>query len=355
MTGYFNFLKFTPLNLYFISFERVSTWLARLAGEYNLFFPAEVQDKVHWQRYRSENFKIEDLALKSIRAAEPVKSFLFSPRERVATFPEPSVPPQPEAVLLFGIKSCDLRGLAVHQKMYLEGDFADPFYASRLKNTGLVVADCPTPAQSCFCNLVGLKPYYESSADFTPDLSLTVLDDGWLIEVLSERGKGLIEKDGDGFQIASEEVVRKREAQRQLAWEKLERNSPQKWHSDLPRLLAERTQDRNFWAKAGEKCVECFGCLLTCPTCFCYLLYDQPKADKVERIRVWDACYMAMFARVGGGANPRPEFIKRFINRFHCKFMNFKNQYGFYACSGCGRCFTACMGKIDIREILGGV
>ena len=62
---------------------------------------------------------------------------------------------------------------------------------------------------------------------------------------------------------------------------------------------------------------------------------------------------MAAYARVGGGANPRAEFLKRFANRFLCKFSDFKFDHGMFACSGCGRCFKACMGKIDIRVVLG--
>jgi ferredoxin len=96
-------------------------------------------------------------------------------------------------------------------------------------------------------------------------------------------------------------------------------------------------------------------------------LYDEPLKDSESslawrrgqgseqgfvRHKVWDACYYAAYARVGGGMNARPEFWKRFRNRFHCKFMNFPNEYGFNACSGCGRCFSVCMGKIDIRKIL---
>jgi hypothetical protein len=115
---------------------------------------------------------------------------------------------------------------------------------------------------------------------------------------------------------------------------------------------------------------------MTCPTCFCYLLYDQlavvrdpstedgrvrtndgrRTTDRVpgfDRIKVWDACYYEGYARVGGGANVRPRMWERFRNRFHCKWMNCTRDWGFHSCSGCGRCFTACMGKIDIRNIMG--
>ena len=348
------FLKL--LETYFLPNPRRGAWLARLAGQFNLFYPAEIEKRIHWQRYNSGEFQLEGVALKRIRAAEPIKGFLFAPRERVASFPQPLAPesvnvaPGPGVrTLLFGVKGCDLPGLAVHERMFLSGEFKDPFYAQRLKNTVLVASDCPIPEQTCFCNLLGLKPYVTEGVD----LSVSVLDEGWLVEVLTERGKGLIEEARDGFQKAGEELIAKREGQRQRAMQLLKEQNPREWNPELAQAIAIKSRDLDFWQKAAGDCVECFGCLLTCPTCFCYLLYDQGNAERFERTRVWDFCYLPMYARVGGGANPRPRFIQRFINRFQCKFMHSKNQNGFYACSGCGRCFTTCMGKIDIRNILG--
>lgn len=341
---------FSILESYFLPNPRCAAWLARLAGGCNLFYPAEIKQGVHWQRLNPAEFNIEDLALRKIRAAEPIKPFLFSPREKVASFPQPVEPEGLEVrTLLFGVKGCDLRGIAVHKKMFLEGEFADPFFAQRLENIILVAADCPTPEKTCFCNLFGGKPFVTEGAD----LSLTVFDDGWLIEVLSERGAELMKMERNGFEKATTSLFAKREEQRQKAIQILMEQNPKEWNPNLPQAIADKSSDKKFFSEAARDCVECFGCLLTCPTCFCFLLYDQGNAERFERTKVWDFCYIPMYARVGGGANPRARFIERFINRFHCKFMNFKNQNGFYACSGCGRCFTTCMGRIDIRNILG--
>lgn len=332
---------------YFIAYRDCGGWISRLASRFNLYYPALLENRVHWQRYSPQDFQLERLALRPIRAAEPIKPFLFAPRERVASFPEPVSPELTDGpTLLFGVKGCDLRGIAVHKRMFLDGEFADPFYAQRLERTYLIGADCPVPEPTCFCNLLGLQPFLNQDVD----LSLSVLDDGWLVEVISERGKELMDS---SFVPASSDQLSQRQAQRERALTVLKEQNPKEWNPNLPRAIEERTKDRGFWADAAAECVECFGCLVTCPTCFCFLLYDQGNAERFERTKVWDFCYIPMYARVGGGANPRPTFVQRFINRFHCKFMHAKNQYGFYACSGCGRCFTTCMGRIDIRKILG--
>lgn len=347
LTADLEFVFFILLDTYFLANARCGAWFSRLAGRFNLFYPALLEERVHWQKYVPAGFRLEQLALRQIRAAEPIKPFLFSPRERVASFPEPLSPDGKDMpTLLFGLKGCDLRGIAVHKKMFLEGEFSDPFYARRLENTYFIGADCPVPEPSCFCNLLGLQPFLTQEVD----LSLSVLDDGWLVEVISERGRELI--DGD-FVPANGSQLSQRQAQRERALAVLKQQNPKEWNPNLAGAIAERTSDRKFWVDAGADCVECFGCLMTCPTCFCFLLYDQGNAERFERTKVWDFCYIPMYARVGGGANPRPTFVQRFINRFHCKFMHAKNQNGFYACSGCGRCFTTCMGRIDIRKILG--
>jgi Fe-S oxidoreductase len=70
------------------------------------------------------------------------------------------------------------------------------------------------------------------------------------------------------------------------------------------------------------------------------------------RFRSWDSCLLKGFARVAGGANPRPQLANRLRNRFEKKFGYFPQTADLFACTGCGRCISACPAKIDIREIM---
>ncbi|MEO0077891.1 MAG: 4Fe-4S dicluster domain-containing protein [candidate division WOR-3 bacterium] len=330
-------------------------WLARLLEKWAVFFPAEVEGSVHWLRMQPAALSRSGIspapAFREIRAAEPVKSFFFAPAEKVATFPDKLEPAAGEKRVLLGVKGCDLAALKVHDTMFATGEFADPFFRQRRENSVLIAADCPVPADSCFCNLVGGRPYAAEGAD----LSLAVIDGTYLVEVLSEAGEELLQTGSDLFQPANEGLVQKRNEERRNAERRLAEANPKPLREDLPAALATRDRDAKFWADAAADCVECSGCLMGCPTCYCFLLYDKVRESGTERTRVWDACYLAAYQRVGGGANARAEFRKRFVNRFHCKFQHFKNAHGFYACSGCGRCFLTCMGKIDIRKILAAV
>jgi NAD-dependent dihydropyrimidine dehydrogenase PreA subunit len=288
-------------------------------------------------------------ALQRIRAAEPVKSFLFPARQQVASFPEEFAPAEPERQILFGVKNCDVIPLQVHQKILMEGEFADPFYTARRRNTAVIAADCPVPEETCFCNLLGLTPYATEGADIV----LSVVDDAYLVQTLTPQGEELVNLAAGAFGPATDVQKARRAEIRKSAVAGLQRVNPKPWNPDLPRAIAAKMADHAFWQKHAATCVECFGCLFGCPTCYCFLLSDRPEGSGVARTRIWDACYEAAYTRVGGGANPRGEFLKRFANRFECKWKEFKNDHGFYSCSGCGRCFKVCMGKIDIRKVLG--
>jgi hypothetical protein len=384
--------------LFYLAKDKVNDWAKLLAEEHAVFFPALVQEKVHFRRFEAKLLSSGEKpvwALERIRAVEPVKAFLFAAREAVARFPDPAgLPDKHRKQVVIGAKACDLMPLRVAQKMFLERErehahLVDPFYQTRLNDTVFVSADCPVPESTCFCNLLGIPPYVDAGSDIV----LTALEDGYLVEPISAVGRGLVFGRDKPFRPASEDEVHTRERLRRQAVAKLQETNPKPWRKDLPDGIDQK-KDEKFWRDAGKDCVECYGCLMTCPTCFCYLLYDQgtaddrqdrqdrqehqetliaegdnnqtpdpqpltpdlePRATSFDRIKVWDACYYEGYARVGGGTNARPKMWERFRNRFLCKWMNCPRDWGFHSCSGCGRCYAACMGKIDIRKILGSI
>ncbi len=338
----------------FLSQSGRNQWLSALIARAGVFFPTVIEDGVHWRRLVADDLEADaegpDWGLERIRASEPVKSFFFSPRERVASFPEKMAVGDAEPRILFGAKACDVAALEVHRKMFLEGEFKDEFYEQRRKNTLIVTADCPEPADTCFCNLVGNHPYAADDKQAGSDVVLSVVKGGWLLEAITEAGAQLLVS--AATVEATEAQKAARADRRRQADAKLKEINPNPFVADLPDRVAKRSEDHAFWAKHAADCVECYACLMACPTCYCYLLYDKAKEQGMERTKVWDACYVAAYARVGGGANPRSEFVKRFYNRFFCKFSHFKTWQGMYACTGCGRCTAACMGKIDVRKVL---
>jgi sulfhydrogenase subunit beta (sulfur reductase) len=293
--------------------------------------------------------EVGDFTYPGVRAYQPLKPFFFSALEEVAEYPSTeSSFKESRPFTVVGAASCDLRSVEALDKVFLEGDFMDPFYEERRKKSLIIGFDCTEPVETCFCVLMGINPYPEKGFD----LNLTKIEGGYVVEVGSEKGKEVIEANKQLFKPATDKHISQREAIRSKTKELVERQSkeykpPATWQD----LMAKVYED-GAWEKNVETCVECGACLFICPTCQCFLLYDQKTKDRYKRLKMWDTCAYRRFAQVAGGANPRGKLVERFKHRYYHKLDYFFKTYGMEACTGCGRCIVACPGEIDMRKVL---
>ena len=331
------------MKCYLLSPCKLLGFVRKLSKDGSLFYPTLENGKTHLVRF-DENTEFEPNFGK-IRTAENIKHFFFPSRDTVAKFPKDKAKPLEKRYLL-GVKNCDLRGIDVYDRVFTGWEPVDPLYKERRDKTIVISADCPEPEDSCFCNLLALNPY----ADGISDLNITEVPNGLLFEVLTKRGEEIINAHKDLFTEAKEEDEKERTKVRDGAVKKLNAINSKPFKKDLAARVGAANRERI--RDARDECVECHACLHGCPTCYCFLLGDYKRGKEIERVRLWDACYYAAYARVGGGANPRSRIDERFWNRFQCKFDFFFGYEKIYACSGCGRCLLGCSAKIDIREIL---
>jgi len=104
----------------------------------------------------------------------------------------------------------------------------------------------------------------------------------------------------------------------------------------------------DIWEKYSSRCVSCGACVTICPTCSCFLLIDKSDFGKIKQM---DGCQYPGFERVAGGEDALFELHNRFKNRYLCKYVWKSRKFGSIACTGCGRCIEACIGKINKNEI----
>ncbi len=331
------------MKIYLLPSDNILEFVTKLAETSSVFYPVFEDNIVHMVKFSKDKDFNPDF--EKIRSAENIKHFLFPSRDVVAKFPKDTRRKAKQQVL-FGVKSCDLRGIEVYDKVFLNWEPVDPLYRQKRENTIIISADCPEPEDCCFCTLVGLNPYGEN----TCDINCTSLPSGLLFETFTERGEKIVNMMQDLFKEVNKDEQKERDKIRKAALNKLGKINSKSFKADLPKRV--ENAKKEVKRDARSECVECHACLHACPTCYCFLLSDHKRGKDVERVRTWDACYYAAYARVGGGANPHYEMNERFWNRFLCKFDYFNLYEGFYACSGCGRCYRGCSGKIDIREIL---
>ncbi len=290
----------------------------------------------------------EAFELRPYRGVDSVKHLLFPPVKEVARYPgKKEELPEPPKRVIIDAKACDVEALAVFKKIYLDDpDFVDPFIKKVFDSLFIVAADCTDCLSTCFCNLVGYKPYPQSGFD----LSLAKVEDGYLVTVGSSKGEDFLKR--YSLPEAPKDKIEAVENARKQLFDKVDKQNEEYKTENEYYSIVKNLYYGEGWTHAAS-CVSCGACTNVCPTCYCFGLADYAVGEKeFSRIMNWDSCQFAGFSRMAGALNPRSTHKQHFQHRFNHKFHHFKERNDFYACTGCGRCTEACLGKIDIREVL---
>jgi sulfhydrogenase subunit beta (sulfur reductase) len=339
-------------SMYYIEVSALDNFVQTLRKSYAVFSPVAKDSRVSGTDYGyarlSEN---QPLTFNPYRCIEPLKSFFTHPLQKVAGyFNDDSQAAASEKTVIFGVKACDIAGHKIQDFVFLEGVEVDAVYALKREQTILIAGDCTDFKDVCHCLAWEILPYPLEGFD----LSLSPLNEGFLAEVGSKKGQELIDAYPAYFTPAKESQISVRRVKREGLQERLKRHLfPQNLvPKDSVQKLMKQGYNADTWHQFMLTCVECGGCNFICDTCHCFLLNDKPQGQLNSRLRLWDSCQYANYARVAGGANPLKTRAQRLRYRFTKKFDFFVDNLGMPACCGCGRCIEVCPGKIDIREVL---
>jgi ferredoxin len=342
----------------FIASNGLVELLNHLEKDYSIFVPEKRDSGFHYVQYRHNGSSREGPVegdgtpcLGEIRSCEPLKAFYFTARKTVAVdFDDSTQNDQPRPLCIVGAKACDLKSLGILDGVFMDASFTDPFYARARREHLIIASDCTNAAGTCFCTALDGTPHPTD----TFDLNLSEVDGGYVVDIGSEKGSELAQRYASLFTQPSPGNLSERDRRREQVADQVRANVTEHGVPNASALvgMAARTYESEMWKEEAETCVECGACNTVCPTCHCFLLYDQQRDGKLKRYRLWDSCLIKDFAEVAGGANPRPHLWMRLRNRFEKKFDYFPSVKDVIACTGCGRCINACPGKIDIRSVL---
>ena len=333
--------------IYKITREDLYDLFARLSSNYRVFVPYAKGERLYFDRFNPE--KIANIELGGIRQSQPIKSFINPPREKISK----DLPKDKRPLILAGVKGCDLSSLVLQDFVFLKGDTEDPLYAENRNNTIIIGNDCTYAKETCFCLAMEGAPYPQKYFD----INLSPVNDYFVVEVASAKGEAIIDNYRMFFKAHTATDLNIRQANREKVTREVRYFIDKRGTQNTAQIKGVVEQNYNLtalWQDFASTCVECGACNLVCPTCHCFLLFDD-KAGGNKRFRVWDACLYSTFARVAGGANPRKQLYERLRNRFEKKFDFFPKVLNYFACTGCGRCIEACPGDIDLREVLKGL
>jgi len=237
-------------------------------------------------KYRLERRKDEALFGYSVGPFS-WKKYLYPSRERLWTArrdgdsftvtPEPTDGPP---LAFFGMRACELAGVAVQDHVFMGGPAVDPGYAARRVRVFRVAVQCGQSGGTCFCVSMGTGPAVRSGA---ADIILT--------EILEpERHYFVVEVgSGDGAAVLANVPLKalaaddptKAAAVVSRAVSSMGRKMDTEGIHDL--LLKNLEHPR--WEVVAKRCLLCTNCTMVCPTCFCSNQEEVPNlsVDTVER------------------------------------------------------------------------
>ncbi len=264
------------------------------------------------------------------------KEYYFPQTEKLMSFTQDEAlePPEPPTTLIFGAKPCDLEALRVMQAVFMEGRYADPFFARRMDKNLIIGVGCVQKKAGCFCDELGLDMTF---SDFC-DIFLCPNGEGYTLERLSEKGAAALKRLDETASLSCDNA----------------RTAAQTTQSPLG-LSADASDVALFdavdWKALTMACQGCGICTYICPTCHCFEFKDTQREGSLERFRCWDSCMYPKFTLHASGHNPRAQRHERYRQRFLHKYLYVKKNTGYTSCTGCGRCIRSCPVGMNIKEV----
>jgi ferredoxin len=322
-----------------------------IAGSKELYLPLANAGQVNFGPW-SEDCTPDIETLKSVKSPKDV---FFPQSENLYTCQKEgkNIKIDPEKLkdqdfVVFGMKSCDVKGVEVLDKVFL-ADPIDTYYAARRDHGIIVAMACHEPEESCFCKVFGIDAADPSSS--IADVATWMIGEDLYWKPLTEKGEALTNElssvltaDGDDAKVEEEKqaitaIINK------LPYSDL---SLEGWDGEH---FEEKFNATN-WEELYKPCLACGTCTFVCPTCQCYDIKDYNTGNGTQRYRCWDSCMYSDFTMMAHGNN-RNSQMQRFRQRFMHKLVYFPtNNDGMYSCVGCGRCVEKCPASLNIVKVI---
>lgn len=324
--------------------SKVTDLLKALAEKARVYAPVAEDGLVFLREWKGQ-----ELASSYVNTENSLKDVLYPQTDTLLEFrggyEDLSInePNGPEAQVVFGSRPCDAHGLDLIARVFLGGECTDETFRARRESTVVMTVACEKAGPYCFCSAMGGSPAGERGSD----VMLYPMGDYLYVDALTERGRALLE--GQTLLAeASESEAEKAKGQCEDVRVPAAEGLPVEGLSERLKGLF----DHPYWAEVSKRCHSCGICTYTCPTCYCFSVFDAPRGSAGRRLRGWDSCQFKEFLLMAGGHNPRPTKKERVRQRFMHKLNYFVDTYGEYQCVGCGRCVEKCPVNLHILGVI---
>lgn len=248
--------------------------------------------------------------------------------------------PEEKPRVLLGTWLADAQAIRVLDRVFMEREFVDPYYARRREGL-IVVAVMPAEMRwSWFSASVDDVEEWKANVDAV----MYDLGDKFYFEAISDKGAALVEG------AFASDAVESDAAKKNELWATFKNTGIFPFAGKA--LYENLAWDDPIWNEIGQKCIACGMCSYMCPSCTCFDIQDETCGSCVERYRCRDTCQFEDFTLMVSGHNPRNNQVPRSRQRLLHKFKYQHEQFGVVGCTGCGRCVELCPVNVDIRDIL---
>lgn len=325
----------------YISHNSLMNWLTKLNDEGSqIYAPVAKGDKTDYKQITS----VEEISMDHIQTTQSAKAVAFPRTEKLFSYKKENgdvtlqnfeTTSIPETVV-FGIHPCDAAGFKPLSGIF-NWDTPDLPFNERMKRTTLIAVSCTQCDEFCFCTSVNGSPGNTVGSD----ILLTPIKEGYLAEIITEKGKYLADKHSSFFEadpnINKEEYLA--QVPVQFSLEELQEKISKMFESPV-------------WKQQSERCLGCGACAYVCPTCACFDIQEDAHGSSGNRLRCWDSCGFSLFTMHTSGHNPREVQSQRWRQRLLHKFSYMPERISVRGCTGCGRCSRACPVDMNIAEHL---
>lgn len=261
--------------------------------------------------------------------------------------------PAPKLAII-GLRPCDLAAIAVQDRVFgyeqqpssWSSGFrceSEAYYCQGREQSLLIAVNCNRPGGTCFCASWGTGP--QVNERMVHDLALTELRQAFVVQIGSEKGRGIVEamklaEAGDA-EVELERLMLERAAERM----------GRELRTDDLRDVLDRGVDSPRWDAVARRCLSCTNCTMVCPTCFCSTVIDSDDlaTGQASRTRLWESCYTHRFSYTTSGP-VRSSIRARYRHWLRHKLDTWWDQFDTSGCVGCGRCITWCPVGIDLTQ-----
>lgn len=318
--------------------ENLNQLLSKLSQSAVVYVPKDVAGQIKFAPFVSN----DPIRLDATNSLMPPKDLLFPQCQNMyhygvdsnnEMFIDPII--ESSEQVIFGIRPCDMRSIECLDDVFLTKGFVDEYYQAKRDKLLTVALGCTNPAQTCFCESMGLDPNAAPAAD----IFLREDEQSYAVYPQTEKGNTALE--------AWEEFLEEGEVAAVEAHCTLRVDA-----THVKEQLDALSESDELWNAMSIKCLNCGTCTFLCPTCYCFDISQENKYKEGVRFRCWDSCMFSEYTEMAGGHNPRPTKRDRVRNRFMHKLNYFKDRYGKKLCVGCGRCVEKCPVNLDITVLI---